>query len=328
MNSVRKRLIDYLAAVSGERLELSTEPAAKLPLFLRERYDIQSTRLFGRRFLLALEKESKDTGTPSEYESQAAALSGKFGEPVTMVIPALPSYTRNRMVRMGIPFIVPGRQIFLPTALIDLRERQPIPRRTGGGRLTPAAQCLILYHLQRGSLAAKPLQEIAKIIRYSPIMLTKVKAELETAGICESVRHGRSITLHFLREGRELWNHAEALLSRPDGKHLWGRWEKPGPQYLLAGISALSRRTMIEKDRVPTYALWKDQLRPDLAKGVFHDCRGREEANVCIEAWAYDPLILSQEETVDPLSLFLSLRDSPDERVQQQLEKLIEGVAW
>jgi hypothetical protein len=31
---------------------------------------------------------------------------------------------------------------------------------------------------------------------------------------------------------------------------------------------------------------------------------------------------------VDPLSLFLSLRDFPDERVQQQLESLIDQIPW
>ena len=328
MDPVQKRLTSYLEEVSGERLELSAESVTKLPLYLRDRYDVQSARLFGRRFLLALERENHDPGTPGEYGSHAAALSSIFGESVAIVLSALPSYARNRMVRMGIPFIAPGSQVFLPTALIDLRERQPIARRSSGRRLTPAAQSLVLYHLKRGSLAGKPLKEIAKIIRYSPIMLTKVKAELETAGICESARQGRSITLQFLSGGRALWDHAQPLLSRPDGKRHWVRWEKPAPQYLLAGISALSRNTMIEADRVPTFAIWKDRLRPDLENGVLNSCRGREEANACIEAWNYDPLILSGGETVDPLSLYLSLRDSPDERVQQQLEKLIEGVAW
>jgi hypothetical protein len=81
--------------------------------------------------------------------------------------------------------------------MVDLRERF-LPRKSGKGkRLTPAAQCLVLYHLQRSSLEDLPLKEIAERIGYSPIMLTKVKDELEAAELALPSRRGRSITLHF-----------------------------------------------------------------------------------------------------------------------------------
>jgi hypothetical protein len=40
------------------------------------------------------------------------------------------------------------------------------------------------------------------------------------------------------------------------------------------------------------------------------------------------PDLLSDGPMVDPLSLYLSLRSSTDERVQQQLGDLIEEVKW
>lgn len=47
-----------------------------------------------------------------------------------------------------------------------------------------------------------------------------------------------------------------------------------------------------------------------------------------IEIWSYSPDLLSESPVVDPLSLYLSLRNSEDERVQQQLETLIAGIKW
>jgi len=47
-----------------------------------------------------------------------------------------------------------------------------------------------------------------------------------------------------------------------------------------------------------------------------------------MESWAYDPLLLGKDGQVDSLSLFLSLRESVDERVQQQTAKLITQVSW
>ena len=329
VTSLQKDLCDYWRTLTDRDLDPQVASSEFLPLFLRHRYLIRTANLFGKKYHLAIENSPEDACSPGEYGDHLRVLGEMFGEPVALVVAAIPSYARNRMVRMGIPFIVPGSQAFLPPVLIDLRERQPIAsKRSTGRKLTPAAQCLVLYHLQRNPLTGIPLQEIANKIGYSPIMLTMVKGELEAAGICESLKEGRTITLRFLHGGKELWQQAEPLLSPPYRKRRWVQWVNPEPQALLAGMTALSRLTMIGDDRVPTYALWQRTFRSLWKEGVFRDCRGSEEADASIESWNYDPLVLSKGGTVDTLSLYLSLRDSPDERVQQQLETLIREFPW
>jgi DNA-binding MarR family transcriptional regulator len=158
------------------------------------------------------------------------------------------------MVRLGIPFIVPGSQTFLPTALIDLRERFTRPKPEKRKKLTPAAQCLVLYHLQRQPLEKLPLREIAEKIGYSPIMLTKVKDELEATGVCRTIRTGRSIALEFTTKGRNLWESVQPILSSPVKKFVWVRWDQPSYPALTAGLTALSKKTIMADDRLPTYA--------------------------------------------------------------------------
>ena len=99
-------------------------------------------------------------------------------------------------------------------------------------------------------------------------------------------------------------------------------------QTLPAGLTALSQRTLLEDDRLPTYAVSKKSLPALIDNRIFRQTLGSEEATFTLEAWHYDPGVLSKHTAVDPLSLYLSLRDSPDERVQQQLEILLEGVSW
>lgn len=328
MRSLKQDLVRYVEAISGEMPVLEERSVSALPLFLRERYQIASAKILGRRFLLALEKGHPDSSSPGEYEQQTAALRSKLGEPVVLVIPAIPSYARNRMVHQGIPFIVPGSQMFLPTALIDLRERFAQSKPEPGKRLTPAAQCVLLYHLQKQSLENLPLKDIAEKVGYSPIMLTKVKDELETAQICTPSKQGRSIVIGFNLHGRKLWGHALDYLSSPVKKSHWLRWDRPAYPAILAGMSALSRRTMLEDDRLPTYALLASTFQANLEKGVYRGCEGPEEADLRLESWSYNPLLLGDERMVDSLSLFLSLRESTDERVQQQLETLIDGMPW
>ena len=47
-----------------------------------------------------------------------------------------------------------------------------------------------------------------------------------------------------------------------------------------------------------------------------------------LEMWSYPPKQLSDGELVDRLSLYLSLKDSQDERVEAALEELLEKIAW
>ena len=107
----------------------------------------------------------------------------------------------------------------------------------------------------------------------------------------------------------------------------WLRGNIPRSPELPAGLTALSQLTAIADDRLPTYALSAEVYQASLEKGIFHGCDGPEEANLRLETWNYDPLLLARGDWADALSLYLSLRESPDERIQQQLTELIGHVA-
>jgi hypothetical protein len=330
MQALKERLLAYWEALLGEPPDLVEEQAAALPLFLRQRYGIYSARLFDRKFLLALEEEGWQSSpiTPAEYGKQRDALGANFWVPVVLVIPTLPSYARNRMVQMGIPFIVPGSQTFIPNAFIDLRETFPRSHAKGRQTLGPAAQCIVLHHLLRGGLSGIPLKEVAGKTRYSPMMATKVKVELEALELCKGIRSGRSMMLDFVETGRRLWERANPFMVSPVKRMEWARWEQPTPPWLLAGMTALSRQTMIADNRLPTYALSPTVFQKLLEKGAVAGCPDAEPAKGRIEIWAYPPGLLSDGPAVDPLSLYLSLKSSADERVQQQLEELMAGIKW
>lgn len=318
-----------METLSGVSPHLHPLEVSRLPLFLRNRFSFYSVDLFGRPWCLAQEHESWDTGSPAEYEKQAAILRPLLSGPVAFVLSRLASNARNRMVQKGIPFIVPGTQTFLPGALVDLRERFPKPTGKARTSLSPTAQLTLLYHLEREPLTEIPLRSIAEKLHCSAMMLSKVKDELEEAGICEVERVGRSMVLKFPAKKRELWNLAQNQLTSPVKKTRWVRWTRdPGHPALLSGLSALSRRTMIVDDKLPTYAFGPKMLESYLEQGILIGCRDSDEATAKMEVWSYEPKLLGDNEAVDPLSLYLSLRYDPDERVQQQLEQLIEGVQW
>jgi len=321
-------LLDYLRAIGGDQpwIEPVTERVtSNLPLFLRQRYQLSRADLFGRKCFLAIEEPRAAEPSPTEYAHDAALLKERLSGDVILVLSELPAYIRNRLVRQCVPFIVPGSQMFLPMLMIDLREHFPKSWARSQNTLSSVSQLIIIYHILRNSLSDIPLGQIASRLGYSAMAISKAQDELQSAQLCEVVRSGRTLSLHFNSSGKDLWGRAEPLLLSPVKRTQWIRWGQPRARAAIAGITALSKYSMMADDPIPTYAMRNKDLISALGKGGIFGCAGREEAEARMEAWKYDPWLLANEDTVDRCSLYLSLRHSADERVQKELQHLIIG---
>jgi hypothetical protein len=117
MSSLKERLCDYWEPLTGDRLDLVAEEASSLPLFLRERYAVFSTLLFGRKSFLAIEVKGWETGSPVSIRSTPTPSTRRSTGPVILVLPILPSYARNRMsCRWAYLSLSPAVRLSCPTA--------------------------------------------------------------------------------------------------------------------------------------------------------------------------------------------------------------------
>ena len=87
---------------------------------------------------------------------------------------------------------------------------------------------------------------------------------------------------------------------------------------LRAGLYALEGKSMIGISEC-------DICFADIRKNI-SICN--EGEGVRVECWCYDPKLLSDSEDVDDISLILSLKDDPDERVQSAVEDLRRKYGW
>jgi len=330
MKNLREKTESYLRELEKSLFSFKPEDAPRLPLVLRERYKLFASRLFGREWLLAMEVEDWGTGTPTEYRQhllQIAQATGK--DHIAVVLPAISAKVRNRMVQMEIPFIVPNTQIYLPLAVMNLKENFRAPQSLEGKTLSPAAQVLFLLQLQKGGLENQSFKEISRGVGYSRASISAACAELEKNDLCRAFRKGKEQRMEFSRPPEELWEAALPLLKSPVRKAHWVTWTlQPIPEARLAGISALSRIGSLADDRVSTYAMKEQAVHEGLEKGHFHGSADPHEADALLEAWSYDPVLFSEGDAVDNLSLFLSLRQNPDERVQSALADMMEEFPW
>ncbi|MEI6168981.1 MAG: hypothetical protein WCS52_17505 [bacterium] len=212
--------------------------------------------------------------------------------------------------------------------MVDLHERFPRTTSQPVSRLAAAAQVVLLRHLLGRHVEGVSLRELAGELGYSAMTLSTVRIELESLELCKSIQQGRSTHMEFPAPMRELWGRAESHLLSPVKARHWVRFIRKDERNLHAGLTALASSSMVSDDELPTYAMKSSDYRAQLERGDIVRCLGPEDAQARVECWAYDPRLLSDEPTVDRLSLYLSLRGTHDERIEKALTALLEGMPW
>lgn len=330
-----KEISKYLKEVFGIQTVLRPMDNAelrKMPIYLKGSYRFYTGRLLNHQVIFADIIDRRDV-TPSQLKKQASDLTHLLKHQVVFVIPELESWNRARLIGQNVSFIEPGKQLFVPNLLLQLTDitGRNAPAREGIEKFSAPTQAILLYKLN--NRIKRPLQygNMQKQFGYSAMTISRSVKELEQAGIIE-VAGGRTKIVNFILHGEELWRKALPLLSSPV-KEIWLS-EVPFSgvhEYKEAGETALSHYTMLARRSGATYAIGKDVFRLiKKSKPELHKMQQRY-GNYCLEVWNYDPERIPSDSpnTVDQLSLYLSMRDKiEDERMNQALEELLINMKW
>ena len=337
MESLSKTLETYFGETFGEqaRLESGRKDADSLPIFIGQTYDVQRMTFLGRRVTLFFPKAELLKPTPTEIQAHIRSIRKTCGDDFAFVFSALAPYEKSRFIQERVPFIVPRRQTYLPQYLIDLREqansaknRQVIEEEPQS--LSGPAQALLLFHLQMADRAeAWSLRTWARTLGYSTMTATRICDELSRCGLCRTETNGKRVTLLFDGDRRGLWKRALPCLRSPVKKTVCvARAELPKLDCCCAGLTALARYSQISEGKNPVYAMSASEYRRAEMSGLVDGQEYLEKDSLVIEQWRYRPKMLTRDQTVDRLSLYLALRDDRDERIEAALREMLEGVKW
>jgi hypothetical protein len=325
---IKQQLAKYLEQILGSPVDLNQLPAQRLtglPVFLTTDYCYLEWRWLDQIVILAQAESDKEVPSTAALKSVHQLLTDQFKCPVVFVYPALDVYSRNRFVHLGLPFIVPGLQLFIPPFASLCEQFQ---RKVKSGKLSAAAQVTILFQLLRPQPDGALLNQWAEWLGYSAMTMTKVRDELVAHKLCVREEGAKPRGLRFLFQNRALWEAALPYLRSPVSRTYWVKFLKPQPALLLAGHTALSKRSLLEDDPIPTYVCHANAWKKLIASGIVQEMGHRDEASARMECWRYDAGLLAEDEMVDKLSLFLSLADSAEERVRLASKALLEEMTW
>lgn len=319
----------YLRESFGATAHISPEVPAGLPFFIPDQYAFWRAEIFERPCLLmALRSASK--ATADELGRHVQVVKDRSTTPiVVLVFDTLSPSRRQGLLKRRLAFMVPGAQLYVPEALLEFRERAPRAPMHEVEKFSPTSQLVILGALLRQESDAPSATALASRYGVATMSMSRAFDELQAAGVAEALRLGKQRVLKFLSQGRELWEAAAPRLQSPVRKvRTVGI---PYPENFpgrVAGESALASYTLLARPRVQRLAVasanWNQLVRD-------HGLIAREPGDPAgdeIETWSYDPAALTTDLVVDRLSLHLSTRDHPDERVAQAAEQLLETMPW
>ncbi len=328
MNPLITKIERYLRDALGDTMIRPWKDRQSVAFFLRDRYRFFEAQILDKLCLLIV--DNRDRETPSAtIRKHLDQVQPKWTGPLVYVRDRITAYNRKRLLEHKIPFVVPGNQMYLPMLGVDFREHFR-RHRPVASRLRPSSQAVLIHALLDDDKDLGPTALGAKL-GYSAMAMSRALDELDAAGIAESSPTGRGSKRFFRLNApkREVWKKAEPLLRTPvKSRHAIDIAHEECPPGLHAGLSGLAHYSMLAEPANTTIALsredWKSLQQTGAAKNAMPD----EPGAMTVEVWGYAPALFAADGWVDRLSLYLSLQNMKDERVQAALEQMMEEFPW
>lgn len=322
------KITEHLKGISGIEIKLTKAPLAfvnKLPIYLSKAFRFYAAEIEGKKIVLAEIIFAKNF-TPDQLKKQQYQLEEFSTLPVVFLIEHIEAYQRKRLVEKKIPFIVPGKQLYIPNLLIDLNEVKRGKPSNHREKLSPAAQCLLLYHLEVKNLDELSLKLIAKNIGYSGMTVSRVAKELMQFSLC-NIKGTKEKILDFPNDKKEIWNTLLPVSQSPVKQKYFAMQLPESALLLQAGDTAMEHYTHLSSGKTKVYAIGKEIFSSLNKKKAIKDLN-QHEGDFAIEVWNYNPALLSKSKYVDVLSLYISIKENNDDRTQIELEKLLNKMKW
>ena len=307
--------MEYLDKVLGIKVSYEDREFKHLPNFIVTRYHLQMVSMDEQKAVFLYPKTELER--IEVLKKHIARVQENENLPVVLVLKELSYRQKEYLIREKIPFVVEGKQIYLPFMALYLQERCNAEKNTRK-EILPSAQMLLLHFIYKGARELSTSQ-IAKELELTPTSISRASRQLEEMGLLHIRKIGVQRIIQSEDSPETLFQRAEEKLLNPIKRTVYIPKEFVGKDLLESGYSALAKYSMLNAPNVKCYAVesisqWNDVITNSLQSS---------QEQVAIEMWRYNPRKLSNGEVVDELSLALALRENTDERVEEAVKEML-----
>ena len=278
--------MEYLNKVLGIEVVYMNGKFEHLPNFIVTRYRLQRVSMNGQGVIFLYPKTELEQ--VEVLKKQIARIQKNENLPVVLVLNELSFRQKEYLIREKIPFIVEGRQIYLPFMALYLQERcnaEKKPRE----EILPSAQMLLLHFIYGGAQELSTSQA-AKDLELTPTSISRASRQLEEMGLLHIRKAGVQRILYSEDSPKMLFQKTGDTLLNPVKRTVYIPKELVGTDLLESGYSALAEYSMLNAPNVRCYAAerisqWKDVMTNSLQNS---------QVQVAVEMWRYNPRKLQE----------------------------------
>lgn len=285
-----------------------------LPLYIVGSYDFKAAIIDTQRCIMLIVKEEL-AAIPS-LKQQIKRIQKVDNVPIVFVLPTVSSYRRKSLIENRIPFLT-DKQVYLPfigTLLIEQNEQDKKVEKF----MFSTQQLVLLYIYSRKKKLY--MAEATERLPFSAMTMSRAVKQLEAVGLFSITKDGVNKVIEAKYDSFELFEKVKKYFSSPVRTVGYLEKIKLTDDMIVAGETALSEKTMLNPDRIETYAVYHKLFdKRNIMKELVEP-----DKQIRLEIWEYNPKQFGNEVLADSLSVVLSLMNSDDERVEEAIEEVLE----
>lgn len=324
---------NYVEEVLGLKASAPKFIDLQVPFFIKDTYELlhMQLRLSEKHtydLVLIIQKEDEYPGIVS-LSKHLKQIHKITREPLVYVNNALSAADRKSLINNNVNFIKPYSQLFIPELALDLRENYRQKRSSiEVENLFPATQAVMIACFNRG-WSTKEVYTSSQLVQglvYSRVTISKVIDQLINIGVL--FRGDKARTYFFNEPEKLVFEKITPLLKSPIKREVFINARLDiGKGIFFSGETALAQYSMLAEPAKPIYGLTQEDFATLVREGEVWETESIDEIKATVELWTYPNPIVGAE-VADPISLFVSLRDHNDERIQIALDEMMGEIPW
>jgi DNA-binding transcriptional ArsR family regulator len=297
---------------------------ALFPVFLRDAYNFHDMVVLGVScILIESVNDLPGADTFHKHLKRVEILTNRQG---VLYHKKLSRYRRKSLIKKRIPFVIDSGQMYLPFLGLDLKRAS---QNVGKDKkaFSTSAQLAYLYFLYHQN-AVVNATDFAKKLGLSVMTASRALNDLYHANLVTYEIGGRTRrSKQYKRISDPVYFHEGVdYIKNPVRKVVYANKEPEGA--LTAGLEALAQLSMINPPDYQVKAISREQFNKQKVEIINNYELTKEENVIEVQIWDYDPRQFSDKNHVDHFSLYVSLKEENDERVEQALEEVLRGETW
>lgn len=297
---------------------------SNFPIFLRNSYNFYEMKVIGNRCILI--EALDEMPNIDKIQKHIKQIENLTNCQLVLYYKDITRYRRKSLIENRIPFVIEDGQMYLPFLGLDLKKVQEHFEKEVKA-FTTSTQIAYLHFLYYKEDIVN-MTEFAEKMGFTKMTASRALNDLYRANLITyeiGGKTGRSKEYKRIPDP-DYFLKGQEYLKTPVRKIMY---VKSRPlDALHAGFDALARLSMISPPGHPVMAVDRNKLNKEQIEIVRNKDIIKDSKFVELQLWDYDPKLFSNKNHVDLMSLYASLKEETDERVEQALDEVLRGEPW